>query len=289
MAGIPKTVTVRITTRLKRFHPVPLVIFGAVLLIYLFGPAVVRRLTGIWGMGSMDNSTVVAAVEALFSALAFGGIIYTVLLQRDELALQREELEATREELKGQKDQLTAQSHAMIDQGLTDKILRLLALQLEVVNSVQYRTSGSHAQGEQRFSGRDALRIIAGRLGYLAKSRRSSGMLLGEAMKEAFATLASEGKADYVHLLRHLQHVLQVFDGLPAQYRHSAIRLLQAQLSDAERLLALYYGIAEPDRPKFQQLVEATGVLSGVPEADLSPEIENEYNRSAFQLPDQSG
>ena len=39
-------------------------------------------------------------VNALFSGLAFAGLIYTVMLQREELALQREELHLTREELR---------------------------------------------------------------------------------------------------------------------------------------------------------------------------------------------
>lgn len=39
------------------------------------------------------------AVNALFSGLAFAGIIYTILPQRRELELQREELRATRTEL----------------------------------------------------------------------------------------------------------------------------------------------------------------------------------------------
>jgi hypothetical protein len=39
------------------------------------------------------------AVNALFSGLAFAGIIYTIYLQRNELQLQRAELELTRNEL----------------------------------------------------------------------------------------------------------------------------------------------------------------------------------------------
>lgn len=42
---------------------------------------------------------VFGSVNALFSGLAFSGIIYTILLQREELALQRKELELTRQEL----------------------------------------------------------------------------------------------------------------------------------------------------------------------------------------------
>jgi hypothetical protein len=40
------------------------------------------------------------AVNALFSGLAFAGIVYTILLQRKELGLQRIELAATRAELR---------------------------------------------------------------------------------------------------------------------------------------------------------------------------------------------
>ena len=40
------------------------------------------------------------AINALFSGLAFAGIIFTILLQKEELRLQRNELELTREELK---------------------------------------------------------------------------------------------------------------------------------------------------------------------------------------------
>tara|TARA_B100001971_G_C17967753_1_gene420743 strand:- start:57 stop:542 length:486 start_codon:yes stop_codon:yes gene_type:complete len=38
-------------------------------------------------------------INSLFSGLAFAGIIYTILLQRKELALQRQELKETRMEL----------------------------------------------------------------------------------------------------------------------------------------------------------------------------------------------
>lgn len=43
-------------------------------------------------------------INSLFSGLAFAGIIYTILLQRKELALQRQELKETRDELKRSAD-----------------------------------------------------------------------------------------------------------------------------------------------------------------------------------------
>lgn len=53
------------------------------------------------------------AVNALFSGLAFAGLIFTIILQKKELALQREELTQTREELKGQKEQLEEQNKTL--------------------------------------------------------------------------------------------------------------------------------------------------------------------------------
>jgi len=50
------------------------------------------------------------AINALFSGLAFAGVIYAIFLQRKELYLQRKELEQTRAELKGQKIQLGEQN-----------------------------------------------------------------------------------------------------------------------------------------------------------------------------------
>ena len=47
------------------------------------------------------------AVNALFSGMAFVGIIIAILMQREELELQRKELEATRKELKGKKNNLS--------------------------------------------------------------------------------------------------------------------------------------------------------------------------------------
>jgi hypothetical protein len=49
------------------------------------------------------------SVNALFSGLAFAGIIITILLQSEELALQRAELTATRKEFSIQNSTLSTQ------------------------------------------------------------------------------------------------------------------------------------------------------------------------------------
>ena len=79
------------------------------------------------------------AFNSLISSLAFGGIIYTILLQqsqlniqKEELALQRKELEMTRQELKrtaeAQEKSEKALSRQAENMELTSKISALSAL-----------------------------------------------------------------------------------------------------------------------------------------------------------------
>jgi len=49
------------------------------------------------------------SVNALFSGLAFAGLIYAILLQRHELALQRTELKLQRQEMAASRAELAAQ------------------------------------------------------------------------------------------------------------------------------------------------------------------------------------
>lgn len=56
-------------------------------------------------------------INAFFSSLAFIGVIYTIILQREELRLQRKELELTREELKK-----TAEAQEKSEQALCEQV-----------------------------------------------------------------------------------------------------------------------------------------------------------------------
>lgn len=72
------------------------------------------------------------AVNALFSALALGGLIYTIFLQRTELRLQRLELEETRKELarsaSAQEESQAALKAQVASMALTAKINALNSL-----------------------------------------------------------------------------------------------------------------------------------------------------------------
>lgn len=59
------------------------------------------------------------SVNALFSGLAFAGLIYTIFLQRNELRLQREELKLQREEMAKSREELAEQAKVLKAQFLS--------------------------------------------------------------------------------------------------------------------------------------------------------------------------
>lgn len=76
------------------------------------------------------------AVNALFSGLAFAGLIFTIILQKKELALQREELSDTREELNGQKLQMMQQNKTLRIQRFENTFFHMMELQQQIVNDL---------------------------------------------------------------------------------------------------------------------------------------------------------
>ena len=75
---------------------------------------------GIYAFDSWENrgqfGDLFGSINALFSGLAFLGLIYAILLQRKELSLQREELKLQREEMAGSRAELKHQVSAIIGQ-----------------------------------------------------------------------------------------------------------------------------------------------------------------------------
>jgi hypothetical protein len=75
--------------------------------------------SGLLLYGHPDRGTIgdmFGAVNALFSGLAFAGVVYAIFLQRRELELQREELRATRVELSRSAEAQEKSERALVQQ-----------------------------------------------------------------------------------------------------------------------------------------------------------------------------
>lgn len=91
---------------MKKFAP----LLGAALVIalWLFALVAARFFFSSWEERGQFGD-LFGSVNALFSGLAFAGLIYAILLQRQELSLQRVELELQRKEMAASRAELAAQ------------------------------------------------------------------------------------------------------------------------------------------------------------------------------------
>lgn len=86
----------------NNFKPLYLLFFIVIVVQGIFGFIIWFSFDSMNERGTFGD--MFGAINALFSGLAFCGVIYAILLQRRELELQREELTLTRKELKKSAD-----------------------------------------------------------------------------------------------------------------------------------------------------------------------------------------
>jgi hypothetical protein len=95
------------------------------------------------------------AINSLFTGLAFGGLIYTIYLQRKDLEIQREDLKETKTELKRSADAQEKSEKALTEQiklmNVTAEINALNVL-IDYYNSVKNR----YSKGGEQFWEADA-------------------------------------------------------------------------------------------------------------------------------------
>ncbi|MDM8566190.1 hypothetical protein QUF74_11130 [Candidatus Halobeggiatoa sp. HSG11] len=96
------------------------------------------------------------AINALFSGLAFAGVIYAILLQRKELALQREELTLTRKELAR-----SAQAQELSEKSLKKQANSfIISSQISAINSlIDIYSKELNIYNENIYSGKKAIEV----------------------------------------------------------------------------------------------------------------------------------
>ena len=85
---------------------------------------------GDWAQSGVFGDSF-GVVNALFSGLAFAGIIFTIFLQQNELRLQRHELKLQRDELELTRGEISRSADAQIEQ--SKKLSRNNALQKKLL------------------------------------------------------------------------------------------------------------------------------------------------------------
>lgn len=205
-------------------------------------------------------------VNALFSGLAFAGIIFTVLLQSRELQLQRRELSLTRAELEGQRHQLEAQNETLRKESFEHTFFALLRLQNDILGAMDVRGP----DGES-VRGRDCFRIFCKRLRacYTDYADRHPEAAEAERINAAYLQFFDESQAELEHYFRSLYNTVKFVKSSAVQDQRFYTNLVRSQLSSYEVVLLFYSCLSDFGNAKFKPLVEEFALLEALPRALL--------------------
>lgn len=246
---------------------------GSIILIYL--------LMGNWSdRGTFGDAF--GSINALFSGLAFGGVVLAIILQTKELEYQREELQQTREELRGQKEQLQAQNETLRIQSFENTFFQMVRLHHEIVNGIDIEEVNKGILHVTK--GRDVFVDFYEQL--KAQYSKCPTKDEFERINTAFVALFAKHQSDMGHYFRNLYNIIKFIDNKgPAQFEEKCVytNLLRAQLSSHELLLLFYNSLSQFGSDKFKPLIERYHILKNMPRGQIiQKEHEDFYEISAY-------
>lgn len=240
------------------------------------------------------------AVNALFSGLAFAGLIYTIILQRHDLKLQRRdllyqrrELELTRKEMEDQTAEFEKQNETLKIQRFENTFFNMLSQFQEVVNnlSVMVTVSG----GTYESTGRDVFQTLFERSTvYVDLKNEAKNKARFRGMKGALEKYNLDGYMNsddptcFDHYFRLLYRILKFVKNTSLvtkyedEYEYTA--MLRAVLSRYELVWLFYNGLTYGDE-KLKPLIERYAMLSNLRTellANCSEVDEGAYAPSAY-------
>ncbi|GFO81547.1 MAG: hypothetical protein A49_11740 [Methyloceanibacter sp.] len=206
-------------------------------------------------------------VNALFSGLAFAGVILTLVLQSRELQLQREEMADTREVLGDQKAQLEAQSETLQRQAFETTFFNMLKLHEDTIRSL----STGKGPGAVTFQEM---------MGDVANNFQSQGGSAWSAVLRSRSFLRP--------YFRQIENIVQFVDKSPVGDSGFYVGLLIDRLS-LEEAWALLFHCRFGGAAQLQALVEKYGMLRNLEKKGGFPKINQlseGIERRAFETSD---
>lgn len=240
------------------------------------------------------------AVNALFSGLAFAGLIYTIILQRHDLKLQRrdlrlqrEELALTRKEMEEQTAEFEKQNETLKIQRFENTFFNMMSQFQEVVNNLTVMVTTSsgiyESKGRDVFQAQFEKTVVYVDLKNEAKNKaRFRGMKGALEKYNLDGYLYSDTPTCFDHYFRLLYRILKfvkttsLVTTYEEEYEYTA--MLRAVLSRYELVWLFYNGLTYGE-DKLKPLIERYAMLSNLRTdmlANCSEIDEGAYDPSAF-------
>jgi hypothetical protein len=260
---------------------VPVILFATVLIVFAGGWWIMDQ--SFPPQSGQLFADKFSAISALFSGLAFAGLIWAVALQRKELELQREELSQTRDELRGQKVQLEAQNSTLKLQNFENSFLNLLAIHNSVVSGLEIDLTTPSApvrHGRACFDRIfEQLKQIIGRLETIRGADESLSCI-----NDGYLEMFDKRQSEIGHYFRTLYNIVKYVDksDVPGG-KQLYVNLLRAQLSLNELRVIFYNCLSGMGSERFKPLIEKYGFLEQLKPDDLiNPDHHVLYESSAY-------
>ena len=236
------------------------------------------------------------SVNALFSGLAFAGLVITIIQQRHDLQLQRQAIEQTNREMQNQTEEFNQQNETMKIERFENTFFKMLEVQQSIVNDLYAADSHKEWVKQDNSSGRSANEVLTkyeyrGRNIFyyvftLCKHEIDNPVFPNKTLAHGLYDIVRfRGKAcfdDYMtttmfdHYFRHLYTILKFIEenvwlGEEKQYQYATF--VRATLSRYELVMLYYNGFFHP---KMKKMMERYCLLNNI-RKDLLPKS-FEYN-----------
>ena len=266
---------------------VAVAVFVAVVVCLYLYVAELERLVGVasaFSEGSLERAGLLGdsagLINALFSGLAFGGVILTIVWQikndnRSKANSQKMQFENTFFNM--------TQTFEHIIDGLS---IERTDVQLSGTTGLLLSNYYDRNQNDGAEANGDKVAEIRGRsvFKYIYQERKLEGKQLRDAIQDSGLTayeIALSGILD--HYYRYLYRILKFIDetdliGDSQKYRYSSI--FRAQLSEFELVLIYYNGLSKSGRDKLKPLLEKYSILKNIRESDLASVKDSDGNET---------
>ena len=222
----------------------------------------------------------ISAASALLSALAFVGLLFTILLQHDELRNQQAEQADLAKQVAEQRQHLRVQTDALQQQAFENTFFHLLRLHNENVKSQTFRVAENAAEATGRAAFAAAAEILNGEL--IEFQRQFPDRITIEDVNHMYSSVCETRLADFGHYFRNLYHIVKYVDESSIRDQRRYTAQVRAQFSQAEYVLLFFNGLRNVGGSKFKPLIEKYSLLHEMRRSAYHDLIKPLYHDRAF-------
>lgn len=263
---------------------------GFVLFVMMLSAFVVIKLIGDWEQRGQFGD-LFGVVNALFSGLAFAGLIITIRQQHLDLKYQREAIEQTNQEMQNQTIEFDKQNKTMRIERFENTFFKMLEVQQSIVNDLYAGDSHSQwvdensADGvyskkeipiQDEYRGRNLFYYVFIMCNHAIENSFLDGTTMVSGLSTVIKRRGKERFDDYMttsmfdHYFRHLYTILRFITenewlGVDKQYKYATF--VRATLSRYELVMLYYNGFFHP---KMKKMMERYCLLNNI-RKDLLP------------------